>query len=143
MGIKTLAIVIFLIIGINFSANAQQWVSVNQLTIAWDAVVPLESTDSISYYIYTKFVSTQEQLGSIDTPNGTALQETANLQATISFQTEGKYILGVATKRTLSDGTIMVSVINWSDENGDATPNPFGVIYYVPPDPPLNLRPTQ
>jgi hypothetical protein len=120
---------------------AQTWHPSNQVTIAWDAVAPLLATDTISYYVYVQFVPTGELLGSIDTANGLAYQEVDVLQATISFSAEGRYYLGVATKRTLEDGAITISQINWSNINGTSTPDPFGVVYYVPPDMPLNLRP--
>jgi hypothetical protein len=64
---------------------------------------------------------------------------------TISYYVYVQFVptgeLGVATKRTLEDGAITISQINWSNINGTSTPDPFGVVYYVPPDMPLNLRP--
>jgi hypothetical protein len=134
--------------GAALQANAQpppdppaSWVPTNQMTIAWDAVAPPEPDDIISYYVYVAYASTGEQLGSIDTPHGKALQEVAVLQATVSFTAEGRYYLGVAAKRVVTDGTVIVSDVNWSNVNGTTTPNPFGAVYYAPANQPENLRP--
>ena len=134
-----LFLIMFLILFAS-SVYAQTWWTANQVTVAWDAVEPSQPTDTISYYVYLKFVQTNEQLGDIDTDNGKAFLEVADTQVTISFSVEGKYYVGVATKRLVEDGTVITTEINWSDINGESTPNPFGVSFYVTPNIPKNLR---
>lgn len=137
---KALMILLFVLLA-PLTLQAQQWYTANSIPIAWDVYPPHQTGDTISYYVYAKNVDTDELLGTIDTPNGKAVAETANLTQTLTFSQEGRYYVGVATKRIPTGTTeVLVSPINWSNENGAATPNPFGVRYFVPPNSPLNLR---
>ena len=78
-------------------ANAQTWHDVNQITVAWDAVAPIQPDDVITYIVYKKAVSD----GSV-----TVVEETAQLQSTVTFTVEGSYTIGVSTKRLIVDGTV-------------------------------------
>jgi len=110
---------------------ALDWHTANQVTVAWDPSEKIADTDVISYFLYFKIVGT-------DTP--ILAGETADLEFTFTFVDEGKYYLGVSAKRLVADGEIMESDINWSDINGESTPNPFGVKFYAKPEQPKNLH---
>lgn len=60
-------------------------------------------------------------------------------KAMVTFRAEGKYAVGVRTKKVI-DGEELLSEINWSSENGVNTPDPLIVGYYVGPAVPVNLR---
>ncbi len=68
--------------------------------------------------------------------------ETATIDYTISFiSNEGEWVVGVRSVRTVdSNGVRVLSAINWSDENGVFTPDPFIVRWYAPADVPEDLR---
>jgi len=109
------------------------WHTANQITVAWDAVTTVTAPDVLKYGVYTKIL-----------PNGEPvfLHEQDTTVVTITFQAEGKYIIGVTSVRYVggAEGERLESVVNWSDENGENTPNPFGSSYYIIPDNPKNLR---
>jgi len=113
------------------SVLALEWHTANQATVAWDTVDKIVDTDVISYVLYFKIVGTDIPI---------LAGETADLRFTITFTDEGKYYIGVATKRVVADGEALESKINWSDVNGESTPDPFGVKFYVKPDQPKNLH---
>jgi hypothetical protein len=104
----------------------------NQVTVAWDQV---SDTGTISYEIFVAPYPLPDplDLGTLDPPI-----ETTALEATVSFSVEGSYTVGVRTKKSIN-GEILFSDINWSHQNGAATPNPFIVGYYIPPAAPLGL----
>ena len=110
---------------------ALEWQTANQLTVAWDPSAKIVSTDIISYTVYSKVMGT-------DTP--VKIGETADTQYVVTFIEEGRYYLGVSATRLVADGETIESDINWSDINGESTPNPFGVRFYVSPSIPLNLH---
>ena len=129
---KKLSLALALVIMFTVSpVLALGWHTANQVTVAWDAVGKIVDTDVISYVLYFKIVGT-------DTP--ILAGETADLEFAVTFTDEGRYYIGVATKRVVADGEIIESDINWSDVNGDSTPNPFGVKFYAKPDQPKNLH---
>ena len=110
-------------------AIAIDWYTANQITVEWDAVAKIAPADTITYKVFYKKVG--------GTP--VFVEETATLQSTITMTEEGKYYFGVSTKRMV-EGEELESGINWSDTNGDSTPNPFGARYYTVPGSPPNLR---
>ena len=122
--------IIFLIMFMTaLSGYAQEIVYTNQVTVAWDAVTPIEPTDIITYQVWT-----DSDVGIV------MVGETDLLQYTITFTVEGEYIIGVGTKRKVVAGDIVYSEINWSNVNGVNTPIPFVVRYIKPIQSPGNLR---
>jgi hypothetical protein len=105
----------------------------NQITIEWDAVT---DTGAISYEVYFAPYPVADPQN-VDTL--TFVEETALLESTVTFATEGKYAVGVRTKKVI-DGETLFSEVNWSYENGVNTPNPFIVGFFTPPVAPENLR---
>ena len=119
---------------------AQEVVSTNQLTIYW-----IQSTSvgvlpgTYSYEVYTIPQGADKAIES----NWVWIEEVTDLTyltSTVTFTTEGIHIIGVRTKRLLGDGvTIAYSDMNWSDENGEDTPNPFVASYVQNPTKPTGL----
>ena len=110
---------------------ALDWHTANQVTVAWDPSEKIVDTDVITYVLYFKIVGTEVPI---------LVGETADLNFTFTFIDEGKYYLGVSAKRLVIDGEVVESEINWSDVNGESTPNPFGVKFYARPEQPKNLH---
>lgn len=118
-----------------------QWITANQVTIAWDAVTtkddgtPLGPTDTVIYGIYIRDVKTAVEAKVIEVPG---------ITYTHTFTAEGRYHMGVTAIRGIDngDGTITVteSSINWSDVDGVYTPNPFALKYFINPSMPENLH---
>ncbi len=104
----------------------------SSVDITWDAVsVILGST--ITYEVVRAPVG--------DKGNFDIVGETAIVSYSISFVSEGDWVVGVRTVRTIdSIGERILSDINWSDVNGTFTPDPFMVRYYMDPPVPQNLR---
>ena len=118
------------VISVGYAQNIEY---TNQITVAWDAVAPIEPTDIISYQLWT------------DNDGAVLDGETDLLVYTFTFSIEGEYILGVSTKReavftTFSD--IVYSDINWSNVNipAGATLDPFVARYIKGIQSPGNLR---
>ena len=113
-------------------AHAIEWHTANQITVAWDANTAVVAPDVLKYGVYTKMLPDGEPV---------LLQEQDSTAVTITFQAEGRYIIGVTSVRYVggAEGERLESVVNWSDENGASTPNPFGASYYTIPDPPTGL----
>jgi hypothetical protein len=137
-----LTLILTLGLALPVSVSAIDWHTANQVTIAWDAyTTDIQPGDKIIYKVYSKKL-----------PNGeeTFLEEFTGLTAVVTFVSEGRYILGVSTVRGVDeDGNgsfdpateqILESEINWSDVNGENTPNPFGLRYFISPGKVKNLR---
>lgn len=119
-----------------------EWKTTNQATAAWDAVTTLDdgsalpAGNTVKYRVYLSNAVTDP-----DKANPALLGETDQLEYVITLNAEGKYFVGVQSVRFDETATeVGVSAINWSDTNGAATPNPFGLVHYLPPAAPANLR---
>lgn len=136
----TVGLVLSIVINLAFTqaADAIEWVGTNQSTIAWNATVDNESgapfppNDAISYKVYIK-----------DFPNGSEVElgQTIDLQYTLLFVKEGRYVAGVRTVRLAEGETVpILSDITWSDSTDVvAVPVPFGIVYYERPSAPKGL----
>jgi hypothetical protein len=123
--------IIFSIAILSTSVFALEEFVADEKTIGWDVVAPLVSTDIIAYNVYIKNLANEEII---------FIKKVTVLQATIQFSVEGKFAAGVSTVRTVADGEIVESAINWSNVNGVSTPNPFIIKWYVLADAPPNLH---
>jgi len=128
---KKLILTLLAIVSMFSPVLALDWHTANQATVAWDPSEKIVDTDVITYVLYFKIVGTEVPI---------LAGETADLNFTFTFTNEGKYYLGVSAKRLVIDGEIVESEINWSDVNGESTPSPFGVRFYVKPEQPKNLH---
>lgn len=117
-------------------AFAQQWTTANQVTVSWDPVTtnvdgqPI--TGTVSYKTYSK-----PELGTVETIQGTV---TAT-NATITFQAEGRYFLGVKSVRNVDGVEIESSRIAWSNVAADCQNGvTFGVQFYKGPADVKNIK---
>ncbi len=100
------------------------------ITVAWDApslgTIPVAQ---ISYEVVLQPYPTGTQV---------LVATVATLEEPITFTVEGPYKIGVRTKRTVPDGTILYSAYSWSDVEG--TPAPWYAAYYASPAKVLRVR---
>jgi hypothetical protein len=109
---------------------AQVWKPGNSIDVGWDAVTSPSGT--ITYNLYYKPVAGGSQ---------TFVAEVSTTQATITIPIEGKFILGVSTKRTVGADSVESS-ISWSD-NPAVTfqAQTFGILYLNPASAPVGIKP--
>lgn len=116
-------------------AQAIEWTVANQSTIAWDAVTettegkPFPVGDEILYGVYI----VEEGKPKID---AIKLGETDQIEYTITFTQEGRWLTGVETIRipAASPADRQVSSKLWSDAiDVVAVPTPFGFVYFAAP----------
>lgn len=131
-----LILVAFMMVLFTSTVQAQQWQIANQVTVSWDPVTtnvdgqPI--TGTVSYKTYSK-----PETGTVETLLGTV---TAT-QATITFQAEGRYFLGVKSVRNVDGIEIESSRIAWSNIAADcANGVTFGVQYYKAPANVINIK---
>jgi len=115
-------------------------VTPNELTIAWNEVTTDIGGDTITGVLYEVYIlqngadKTDESLWILSTV-------TSQTSATISFAglPTGEYLLGVRSMYNVGE-TTLYSEMNWSDVNGEMTPDPFVIVYAKPPVTPEGLR---
>jgi len=114
---------------------AQTWYTANQVTLAWDAVPKVLTTDQANkYQVYSRndLVSLGSKIGG----------EVTATQLLISLTVEGRYYLGVKTVRYPVGETVGIPSVGtaWSNVAADTANNPFGVLYFTAPGFPGGLR---
>ena len=132
---KRTLIIILAILLLAAPAMAQSWYTANQVTLAWDAVPKVLTTDSANkYQVYSR-----NDLVSLGTKVGAEITAT---QLLISLTVEGRYYLGVKAIRFPAGETTGIPSIGtaWSNVAADTNNNPFGVLYFVAPGFPGGLR---
>lgn len=129
-----LGVVLMLTVWCYAVAYAQTWYPTNQATVAWDAVASVATGDVIKYQVYTK-------VGATGTPTKVGGEITAT-QLAVTFNIEGRYFVGVEAIRYPVGETVGTkSTTSWSNVAADcAAAGPFGIVYYVSPLAPKNLR---
>jgi hypothetical protein len=131
---KKLFIIISLLL-ISSVASAQTWYTANQVTLAWDAVPKVLTTDQANkYQVYSR-----NDLVSLGTKIAGEITAT---QLLISFTVEGQYYLGVEAIRYPAGATVGIPSATkaWSNVAADTNNNPFGVSFFVLPGKVINLR---
>jgi len=126
------------------SAFCVEWKTTNQATVAWDAVTTLDdgsavpANNTVKYRVYLSNADSDPDKAS---PALLTAEPITALEYTLTLNAEGRYLVGVQAVRYDENSTeVGTSTINWSDTNGEATPNPFGLLHYLPPAAPANLR---
>jgi hypothetical protein len=141
-------VIVTLLISLVFvvSALSIEWKTANQATVQWDAVTtlsdgnPVPADNSVKYRVYLANAVTDPDKTN---PSLLTTNPISTLEYIITLNTEGKYYIGVSAVRYDSTGAEIAdteSDINWSDTNGESTPNPFGLVYYIKMGAPKNLR---
>lgn len=125
---------------------AENWVSTNQATVAWDAVSTLNDgssvpvTDVIRYNVFIR-----DRKSGVTTEVAHEILET---RYTISFDPEGFWHIGAQAVRYVSvDGLIpsgdepLMSEIIWSDVAENCADGvTFGIRHHIPPGKVRNIR---
>ena len=120
------------------------WTVANQATVAWDAVtktvedVVIPAADLIEYEIYLVPSSSANK-----DADKILLGTTQELEYTITFPSEGRWLAGARTVRTPEGETDkQYSIIIWSDsDDAIVVPSPFGFMYFAAPGSPGGFGP--
>ena len=123
---KLYLILILIVFTIGYS---QEVINTNQATVTWDEVIGISGVISYEVFVRNRVTAEEISLTFADAP-----------PVVVTVSSEGDWDVGVRTIRQIDDQTLY-SVMNWSNVNGVWTPNPFFLRYYIPPEPPMNLRP--
>ena len=108
--------------------------SADQVTVAWDAVTT--STDgtaiegSVKYVVYTDSVNHNAQ---------SAVWEGTDTQAAITFDKQGRYLVGVKALLVVDGAVEGESSISWSDDPLAVGAGTFGAVYFKNPNHPVNF----
>ncbi len=136
---KNLVSILMLVIALLFLTPAyavDQWNTANQVTLAWDPPTtlqdgsPIPADSTLKYRVYLKTSKGMQAVALTDQP-----------QSSITFSEEGDYLLGVEVIRMVNGEIVGQSDLIWSDDpkytlNGKT----FGVRYFSPPGPVMNLK---
>jgi hypothetical protein len=128
-------LIVLAVLAIALPAYSQTWHTANQVTLAWDVVAKVQTTDQPNkYQVYTK-------VGATGVPQKVGAEIAATQQA-ITFATEGRYFLCAQAVRYPQGETIGIpSQISCSDVTVNVQGGvPFGVAYFAAPDGPGGLR---
>jgi len=100
------------------------------ITVQWDA--PALGTIPVAQISYELVLQPY--------PAGTQvlLATVGTLEEPVTFSVEGNYKIGIRTKRTTPDGTLLYSAYSWSDVEG--SPAPWYAAYYATPPKVLRVR---
>ena len=136
---KTFLVIIGTLFFLSGAAWGQTWHTANQATVAWDAVTtlsngdPVPAGDIVKYKVWLKNAMTGGE--------PVELGEVAELEYTVTLNTEGKYFVGVSALRYTSENILIgESIICWSDTVACTAEGPFGIQYFLPLMGPINLR---
>jgi len=118
-----------------------EWTATNQVTVAWTPVATLmdgsgiPAGDLVSYEVFTSPEAGDKLSDKVK------IGETPDTAFVITFETEGRFFLGVAAVRIRNDIKISYSSISWSD-NPVAVKDgkTFGIIYFRAPAGALGLE---
>ena len=142
---KKLLLSIMLVMFLCGFAHAQvdDWVNMNQITVAWDAVTTLTDGTTIpagqlSYKIWIASQADKSDAQQLDE----GITDTTYL---LTLNSEGRWYVGVQPIRTVDVDTILDGApVSWSDDvavvQGGTT---FGIMLYLNPAGVINLRPVQ
>ena len=128
---KTFLVILGTLFFLTGAAWGQTWHTANQATVAWDAVTtltnddPVPEGDIVKYKVWLKNAVTGGE--PVD------LAEVAELEYTITLNTEGRYFVGVSALRYSSEDILLnESIICWSDVIECTAEGPFGIQYFLP-----------
>lgn len=134
----SLFLIVFFLVSICSVVHSQEWVTANQVTITWDAVIafengdPIPATDIIGYGVYLAREADTDKIDHIHLGVTTDTLYTITLDKNLP---EGRYFVGLKTIRKLADGThVAESIIGWTD-NPDIVLDGkiFGLSHYFIP----------
>ena len=131
---RKMIVALFLAAAVASPVGAQQWHTANRVVLSWSAVEPLDAGDEIKYQVYIRPASGNNLIS--------VGGEVAGTQATISFQTEGRYYLCAQTLRYPQGESAPVRSEVACSDNPAAVLNgqTFGAVYYLAPGSPGGLK---
>ncbi len=115
-------------------AYGQEVVYKDQVTVYWDAVTP--TGGSMEYEL---FLAAHPVVAPQDPSAHASLVVTDQLEWTVDVDWNTTKAIGVRAVMTMPDASQKYSDINWSDVNGEGTPNPFLLVSVQSPAMPLGL----
>lgn len=136
--LSKLTLFVALALAIAMPAIAVDFTVVNEKTIVWDPVtktdggLDIPAGDTVKYQVWLVMDGAAKD---------TAIKAGPELDATqytITFSTEGRWLVGVEAIRIpeASPADVRKSAISWSDSTDPAVvANPFGFIYFEAPAP--------
>lgn len=123
-------------------AQGVTWFKLGQADIQWDMAIDLENGDPIPEGVTAKYRVYVAPEG--EKPNLRLLGETEELTFTIGVPGEGRWIVGVSSVRYEMVDDVLTEIneseINWSDTDGEWTPEPFGFDFHFELRAPKNLH---
>ena len=133
---KLICLFTILLIGM-FTSTAMaidEWVTANQATVMWDAVVQSDDGTPVEGALeYAVFLDKENKNNSVEIWRG------ADTQATITIDSQGRYLVGVKAYLIVNGITESESIMAWSDDPLVALEGTFGVVYFKNPKHPTNL----
>ena len=127
-------LVLILILTATTAASQTIWHPANQATIEWDQSTlladdsPIPEGDTVKYKIYLSDGSGVH----------TEIMEVDTTEATVTFQSEGQFFVGVSAVRYNADGQLLSeSLVSWSNIEPS---EPFGFIFWYPIKQPTGIR---
>jgi len=123
--------------------HSQEWVTANQSTITWDAVVgsisgtAFPESDIIEYKVYLSNAITDP-----DKDNLVEVGVTENTTYAVTLNVEGRFFVGLQTIRKSEEGNILAeSIIGWSSDPTITTNgHTFGLQYFLLPAIPCGMQ---
>jgi len=120
--------------------NATDWITANQVTLAWDPVTTLENGQPIPEGNIIKYEIFYVPENGNKTLDNRLLGETLDAEYVITFTEEGNFILGVRATRWINDQLRGKSEIIWTDDPAvmkDGTAQ--GIVFFRSPASVLGL----
>lgn len=104
------------------------WHTANQTTVGWNAVEV--STGTVEYVVYLANAVTDP-----DKANPVEVGKTAELQHTVTLNTDGRYFIGVQSTTVVDGETVAkAQAVSWSDDPAVTQDGViFGVQYFKVP----------
>jgi len=142
--ISSTVIVLAFLVGL---AWAITWKTANKATLVWDPVTSLDNGDpipagsTIKYVTYIANALTDpNKTNPVVVPTATDCDGIAT-QCTVTFNTEGRFFLGVKAERYIDNEKVSESIISWADDPQYAQDGiGFGAQYFQAITSPHGLR---
>lgn len=122
-------------------AQALDWHTANQTTVAWDAVTlntagdPIPADNTIEYKVYLANAITDPNKA-----NPVEIYVGSETVYTITLADEGQYFVGLQTIRRLENVVVGESILVWSDDPAaTGAGGEFGIRYFISPAHPTGM----
>jgi hypothetical protein len=143
--ISSVAITLAFLVGL---AWAITWHTANKATLVWDPVTTLEdgttpipAGSTIKYVTYiANAITDPNKANPVVVPTSAECDGVAT-QCTVTFNTEGRFFMGVKAERYVNNEKVSESILAWADDPQYAQDGVgFGAQYFLPVSAPGGLR---